>query len=95
MAEWGKDAPWADQVEAETGRRPPIPRPPELDADEAEIAKSWGWLSHYRENGIIKLSTIRDYIELFGTADTEAFVRLIRAVDSAWLAAVRAKEPQK
>lgn len=53
---------------------------------------AWGWLSHYRRDGVIPLDAIKTYTELFAIHDTEAFACLIRAMDSVWLAEVRAKE---
>lgn len=64
---------------------------PVLYDDLADIAEAYSVLSASRPTGFsgplpIPLSEVAAYIELYEVADRERFVRLVRALDDAYLA---------
>ena len=59
----------------------------DLRPDVYDIAEAFSVLSPSRGMGAVPLSEIESYIRLFDVADVPRFVRLVRAVDVAYLEA--------
>ena len=96
MGTWGEKAEWLAEIARQTEHLPAALRTkPDVHEFLEPYCEAFLVLMPCRQAGwglgLIPLSEIRAYVTLFEVKDVECFVRLIRAMDRAYLEAVNGR----